>query len=600
MIRVADYIIERIYNEGVRSVFYVPGGQCVYLTDALRRKEDMHAVAVHHEQAAAMGALTYSLLSDNIGACLVTTGCAGTNTMTGLLHAWQDSIPCIFVSGQQNYDQTVHASGLPLRQVGVQEADIETIAKPITKYAVTIESENDVVYEIDKAIYYAREGRPGPVWIDVPLNIQNAMINVDKMIHFDASNKELIINSSDIQYVMEGLKKAKRPIVLAGHGIRCAYAIEELRAFINNNQLPVVFSRFSSDLMPFESEYNMGIVSGIAGASRYGNFAIQNSDFVLSIGCRLSIDTTGPDRESFAREAEICVVDIDKIEHSKKGVKIDRFIHGDAKSFLAELNKCRPLERKVDWMSTCNHWKDIFSEADPVLDSGTPIDAKYVIRKISGYMPEGSVVISDAGFTGAAVPANIKNRKCDRIIHSFAQGEMGYSLPGACGAAELTEKPIVSFTGDGSFMMNLQELQTVVRNRYNIKIIIISNNGYSGVRHGQQAHFRGKTIGTDSGNGVDFPDYGKIAEAFGINYCKIKTYAEIDTCLHRVFENDSPFVCEVITDPDQFDLHNALVTYGKRKYGFRPIEDQSPFIERDVFFEEMIIEPMETSYGTPV
>lgn len=207
MIRVADYIIERIYNEGVRSVFYVPGGQCVYLTDALRRKEDMHAVAVHHEQAAAMGALTYSLLSDNIGACLVTTGCAGTNTMTGLLHAWQDSIPCIFVSGQQNYDQTVHASGLPLRQVGVQEADIETIVKPITKYAVTIESENDVVYEIDKAIYNAREGRPGPVWIDVPLNIQNAMINVDKMIHFDASNKELIINSSDIQYVMEGLKK---------------------------------------------------------------------------------------------------------------------------------------------------------------------------------------------------------------------------------------------------------------------------------------------------------------------------------------------------------------------------------------------------------
>lgn len=601
MIRVADYIMQRIYQEGVKHLFYVPGGQCVYLTDALRRHQEIVGIAMHHEQSAAMAALTYSLYSENMGACLVTTGCAGTNTMTGLLHAWQDSIPCIFISGQQDYSQTIKESGLQLRQVGVQEADIETLAKPITKYAVTIEDERRIAYYLDKAFYLARQGRKGPVWLDIPLNIQNAMIDEETLEHFIPEDEEKIaLSQKNIQFVIDAISNAERPVILAGNGVRSAHAVQALRMFINKSKIPTVFSRFSCDMLPYDNCYNMGIVSGVAGASRYGNFAIQNSDLVISIGCRLSIDTTGPERQDFARAAKIIVIDIDEVEHQKKGVCIDKLIHADAKEFLEQLNQQKVKETNATWIAKCRHWKEIFKPDYSNIDYDKLIDAKYFMEKLSEEMPEGSVVISDAGFTGAAVPAATKNRENDRIIHSFAQGEMGYSLPGALGAATLTGKPVISYTGDGSFMMNLQELQTLVRNQFNVKIIIINNNGYSGVRHGQKAHFRGKSIGTDPSNGVDFPDYGKIAEAFGIRYDKINDYSEILQKIDSVFETEEPFILEVMCDPEQFDLHNALVMYGKRKFGFRPIEDQSPFIDRDVFFEEMIVEPLETSYGKPM
>ena len=215
-------------------------------------------------------------------------------------------------------------------------------------------------------------------------------------------------------------------------------------------------------------------------------------------------------------------------------------------------------------------------------------------------MPKGSVIVSDAGFTGSTATACCVFKESDGLIHSFAQGEMGFTIPGACGVAAATDKPVIAFEGDGSFMMNLQELQTIKRNSYNIKIVIINNNGYSGVRHGQKAHFRGKSIGTDPSNGVDFPDFGKIADAFGIGYVRVRQIDELEKSIDEVFAENAPYIIEIFTDPDQFDLHSALVMYGKRKVGFRPIEDQSPFIDRDVFFKEMIIEPHETSYGKPV
>ncbi len=601
MIRLADYVMQRILDEGVKHVYYVPGGQCLYLTDALRRNDEITAVAVHHEQSAAMAALTYSLLNENFGACLVTTGCSGTNTLTGLLHAWQDSIPCIFVSGQQNYEQTVTASGLPLRQVGIQEADITSIVKPMTKYAVTVGKAEDIVYHMEKAIYLAKEGRPGPVWIDLPMDVQNAMIDLAKLNTYSAPlTSETCSSEADIGYVADCIKNAKRPVVLAGHGIRSAHALDDFKRFIKESSLPAVFSRFSSDFLPWDDPCNMGIVSGASGASRYGNFAVQNADLVLSIGCRLSIDTTGPERDHFAREARMVVVDIDAVEHQKQGVKIDHFIHMDAGMFLKKMNAVKDIHAPQEWLDKCAHWKKIFTPSFYGTDDKVPMDAVYFMKRLSEIMPKGSVVLSDAGFTGASVPAATKIREGDRMIHSFAQGEMGYTLPGACGAAVLTDQPVVAYTGDGSFMMNIQELQTVVRNHFNIKIVIINNNGYSGVRHGQKAHFRGKSIGTDPGNGIDFPDFGKVASAFGLPYVRIDCPDKIEDSLKQVFAESGPYICEAVCDPEQIVLHNALVCYGKRKFGFRPIEDQSPFIDRETFFEEMIVAPMETSYGKPV
>ncbi len=600
MERIADYIMRRIVEEGVQDIFYVPGGQCVYLTDAVRRNHDLNGIAMHHEQSVAMAALSYALYNNNYGACLVTTGCAGTNTMTGVLHAWQDSIPCIFISGQQNYHQTVAASGLPLRQVGVQEADIAAIMQPITKYAVTVSRAEDIVYHMDKAIYLSKHGRKGPVWVDVPLNIQNTMITPENLHRFEPEQHEKDIDTDGMAYVLKALESAKRPIILAGNGIRSADAADDLRSFLDRYKIPAVTTRFSRDLFEYEYEYNFGVVSGLAGASRYANFAIQNSDLVISIGSRLSLDTTGSDVEKFAREAKIIVVDIDEIEHSKKGVRIDRFLHMDAKDFLKEMQKKTCVKTYNEWIEKCKHWKQVFPLYSEDEETKEKIDIKYFMEKMSQKMPENSIVISDAGFTGASTPASVQLQKGQRMLHSFAQGEMGYSLPGACGVAAACDDLVIAVSGDGSFMMNLQELQTVVRNQFHIKTVIINNNGYSGVRHGQKAHFRGKSIGTDPSNGVDFPEYKKIAEAFGMNYKQICTHEDIAPVLEELFADEKPCICEVYCDPEQFDLHNAMVMYGKRKIGFRPIEDQSPFIDRETFFAEMIVEPMEESYGRPI
>ena len=601
MVRLADYIMRRICEEGVRHIFYVPGGQCVYLTDAVRRNEELEGVAMHHEQSAAMAALSYSLYNEKFGACLVTTGCAGTNTATGVLHAWQDSIPCIFISGQQTLSQTTVASGLPLRQVGIQEADIVSIMNPITKYAVTIQDASEIAWHLDKAIYLAKTGRPGPVWIDVPLDIQNIMIDETNLKRYvpEEVEKSWKISEADVQELEQLFQNAKRPVILIGEGVRRAKAVEVLKEWNEACNIPVVFTRFAADMFSYDAPMNFGIV-GCAGASRYGNFVVQNSDLVLCIGSRLSIETTGPQREEFAREANIIVVDIDEVEHSKKGVQINHFIHCDAKLFLEQMKKANIKPAEQWWIDKCHHWKDIFKGYSQEAKNTNPIDTKYFIACLSEHMTRHGVILSDAGFTGVITPAACKLKEGQRSLVSFAQGEMGYVLPGAIGVAPISEEPVVAITGDGSFMMNLQELQTVVRNQYNIKIVIINNNGYSGVRHGQKAHFRGKSIGTDPSNGVDFPDYGKIAQAFGIDYNRIEKAEQIDEALEKVFQEAKPYICEVMCDPEQFDLHNGLVMYGKRKFGFRPIEDQSPFLERDVFFEEMIVEPMETSYGKPV
>lgn len=600
MIRVADYIMGRIYDEGVRHLFYVPGGQCVYLTDALRRKEGLEGISVHHEQAAAMAALTYSLYNENIGACLVTTGCAGTNTITGVLHAWQDSIPCIFISGQQSLDQTIAFSGLPLRQVGIQEADIVTIVSSITKYAVMIDDPEMIAYHLDRAIYEARNGRQGPVWLDVPLNIQNMMVDEKKLLRYTPEEADMPgLRDEDYQYVAQCFEKAERPVLLIGEGVRRAGGVDAFRRFVKNHEVPVVFTRFAADMLPFQDELNFGVV-GAGGASRNANFTIQNADMVLSIGCRLAIEVTGPEREQFAREAVMLVVDIDKVEHSKKGVHIDRFLHCDAKDFLVHLDNMELKPASQEWIDKCHHWKEIFRPYDENADEAEWIDIKFFLEKLSEKLPPGAVVLSDAGLTGAVTTGACHLKEGQRAIASLAQGEMGYVLPAAIGVGPICEGMVIAVSGDGSIMMNLQELQTVVRNGFNIKIVIMNNNGYSGVRHGQKAHFRGKSIGTDPSNGIDFPDYGKIAQAFGIAYCKINDVKEIDGGIQEMLANDGPFICEVICDPEQVDLHNGLVTYGKRKFGFRPIEDQSPFIDRETFFKEMIVKPLETSYGEPV
>lgn len=600
MQRVADYIMSRISEFGVKHLFYVPGGQCVFLTDALRRCEGLQGISMHHEQAVAMAALSYATMNESMGAGLVTTGCAGTNTMTGVLHAYQDSIPMLIVSGQQNYVNTVKGSGLPLRQVGIQEADIETIMKPVTKYAVTVAHAEEIAWHLDKALYLATHGRKGPVWIDVPLDVQNTMVDETSLIRYTPPVEKVNLQERDLKFMVDALNQATRPVLLVGNGVRSSGAKKLLLELAHRISCPVVLTPLAYDLLPYDDPCCFGIIGGAFGANRYANFTVQNADLVLAVGSRLSIPVTGPQREDFAREAVKIAVDVDAVEHAKRGVHLDRFVHADAGEALAALLASDLKTVSDTWMQKCRHWKEIF-EHDVTEDEQKPIDMLTFMIKLSTVAPDGTVYVSDAGFTGAASPSATRLKAHDRFVLTLSQGEMGYALPGACGIAAFDpQHPVVSYNGDGSFMMNLQELQTVVRNQFNIKIVITNNNGYSGVRHGQKAHFRGKTMGTDPSCGVTFPSYQKIAEAFGLSYRHVSKYSELDAAIAELFGSSGPCILEVDTDPEQYDFHNGLVTYGKRKFGFRPIEDQSPYLERGVFFEEMIVEPLETSSGKPV
>ncbi len=601
MIRVADYVIKRIYDEGAKHIFYVVGRQCFYLTDAIRRsqeKEEIVGIPMHHEQAASYAALSYSLYNDVFGACLVTTGCGGTNALTGVLHAWQDSIPMIVISGQQDYANTIKASGLKLRQMSVQEADIETIAASITKYIVTVDSADKIAYYLDKAIYLAKSGRPGPVWLDIPMDIQNSMVNEEQLERFIPNDEVLSPAKEDIEYIYDAIQNAERPVILAGHGIRTSHSCDELIRFSEKSNIPVVFTRYSNDIMDYYHKNNLGIVGNV-GASRYANFAIQNSDLVISLASRLYIETTG-NIDEFARAAKKIVVDIDELEHSKKGVAIDKFILADVKQVLNALNDYSYNKAYIEWREKCNHWKEMFKYSNEQSQEENMLDMKLVYQRISELAPDGTVYTCDAGLTGSTVDAQTKNRGNQRIITAYAQGEMGYALPAMCGLATQTDAPIVSYNGDGSVMMNLQELQTLKRNNFNAKVVIINNDGYSSIRHGQTQYFRGKTISCDESNGMTLPDYEKIAMAFGLDYIKMSNYTELDSCIEKMFSIEGPVLCEVMCDPYQCDLHNGLVMYGKRKFGFRPIEDQAPYIDRTVFFEEMIIDPLETSNGKPM
>lgn len=601
MIRVADYVISKVYEAGAHSIFYVVGRQCFYLTDAIRRsqeKGEINGVPVHHEQAASMAALSYSLYNDNFGACLVTTGCGGTNAMTGILHAWQDSIPMIIISGQQEYQNTVKASGLQLRQVGIQESDVESYARSMTKYAITIDNAEDIAYHLGKAIYLAKSGRPGPVWIDIPMDVQNSMINEENLKQFNAVDETICPTSEDIEFIISEINKAERPVILAGHGIRTSHSTKELVEFSRKSGIPVVFTRYANDIMDFYDPMNAGII-GASGCSRYGNFSVQNSDLVISLASKLGLETTG-NRTEFARAAKKIVIDIDKVEHSKKGICIDRFIFADVNLVLKKLLEVDYKKDFSKWVEKCNHWRDIFEYRADENPEDNMLDMKLVYQRISDKAPEGTVYVCDAGLTGSTVDMHTRNHGSQRILCSYSQGEMGYSLPGAIGVAPATKAPIVPYCGDGSIMMNLQEIQTVVRNNFNIKIVIINNNGYSSIRHGQTQYFRGKTISCDSTNGLTLPDFRKIADAFGLKYINIKNYKELDSKIDEMFSDNSPLICEIMCDPFQTDLHNGLVMYGKRKFGFRPIEDQAPYIDRDLFFKEMIVEPLETSRGTPV
>jgi len=595
-LRVADYIADFIYRQGVKEVFMVTGGGMMFLSDGVYCHPKLKAVFNHHEQASAMAAASYSKYRGNFGVAMVTTGCGGTNTITGVLGAWQDSTPCMFISGQSKKKETIYNSKLALRQFGVQEANIIEIVKSITKYAVVVDNPKEISYHLEKAFYLAKTGRPGPVWLDIPLDVQGSLIKNKELIHFDCKDYnpsyKYFPSSKEIKSLRNYFSKSSRPVVICGQGVRLSKCIVEFKKFIQDNHIPVVATRLGIDILPWDHPLYIGKIGN--KGDRAGNFALQNSDLVISLGSRLSVSSTGHEYNTFAREAKKIVVDIDPVEHKKNTVKIDLFINSDIGNFLKSLKRFAAKDTS-EWVKKCRGWKSAWPVCLPQYkEDRKGINLYYFMDRLSRNLKKNSIVVSDAGSVAYAIPQCLRLKTGQRYITSSAQGEMGYAIPGTIGICFASNRhEIIGVTGDGSFQMNLQELQTIVQYKLPIKIFILNNNGYLSIRATQSKFFNGRLIGTDKNCGISFPKAKKIAWAYGIKYYYARRSARLDDVINKVLKEDGPVICEVICQKDQEVV--PTVSSMRREDGTmvsKPLEDMYPFLDRKTFFSEMIVKPI--------
>jgi acetolactate synthase-1/2/3 large subunit len=593
--RVSDVIVDFLVGKGVTDAFMVSGGGSMFLTDALASCHAIRKVCCHHEQAAAMAAVGYAKYK-GYAACFVTTGCGGTNTITGILNAWQDSTPLMFVSGQVKTAEMLANKDVPLRQMGIQEANITEIVKSITKYAKTVQSADLVLYELEKAYDKSVSGRPGPVLLDVPIDIQQAFVETDDLRHWRVtSDSREMLTDEEIGAITEKLSRAKRPLVLGGHGIRLAGCTEEFASFLEASNLPAVFARLGIDCLPTEHPLNCGRI-GTFG-TRAGNFAVQNADFILVLGSRLSVCTTGYAYNLFAREAEIYVVDIDPNEHKKQTVRVDRLFIGNVKDLLGKLPKIE--NPNLDsWGALCQRWKGMFPVVtEDRLDDSNGISMYAFMDELSKQVSEDAAVVTDAGSAYYVVAQGIRfSHKAQRFVTSGAQAEMGFAVPGGIGVCIARgNMDTIVVTGDGSFQMNIQELQTIVHNSLKTKLFVWNNDGYLSIRETQERVFQKRFLGVDSASGVSFPELEKIAGAYGLKYVRTRNLAELKAELPRILRYDGPVLCEVMCIRDE----RLLKTVGSKKLEdgqviSLPLEDMSPFLPRDLFYAEMIAKPIHT------
>lgn len=594
MIRVADYIMQRLSQEGVNHLFHVTGRGSLFLSDALAKHAGLNAVSLHHEQSCAYAALSYTEQSEAIGVCLVSTGCASTNAITGVLCAWQDGVPCIFISGQNVLKETSSYTGIALRTYGQQEADIVSMVSPITKFACMITKPTEIVEVLEHALHVARTGRKGPVWIDIPLDLQSALIDPKSisMPELSSYTPQTVPKEQAIEKVANELVTAKRPVVLIGRGVRSAGAESKLRTFIDRWQIPLTYTASAPDSYGSANQLSIGSVGAMA-CSRAGNFTIANADYVLVLGSRLTPLTTGNDFCKFAREARITVVDIDPVEHSKESIRIDHFVESDLKYFLDKLSQCEPKQTCADWVKKCKHWKGLFKGVEPDFRSKDEVDLYQLADQLSEILPPKSTIVTDSGLAEVILPSNMRFADGIKCIHPASQGAMGFALPAAIGAQHASDSLVLTVTGDGSIMMNIQELESISFQRLPVKIVVINNNVYSIIRRRQRDLFRKRTIGTDPDNGVSCPDFSKVAKCFGIKYFKIENLSQLKDGLLNMINHDGPMLCEVMGRLDQSYIEVGHARSVDKRFVRRPLEDQEPFLPRDLFLQEMVIEPID-------
>lgn len=593
MERVADYVIRTIAAAGGSHIFMVTGRGILQLTDAVAKNAEVCGVSTLHEQGASYAAMSYAKATDGIGVCLISTGCAAANAVTGCLCAYQDNLPVIFLSGNHSLAETTRYTKVPIRTYGSQETDIISIVEPITKYAVMLANPEDTAYEVQKALHMAQDGRRGPVWIDIPLDIQNMRIEPDGLRQFVPSEGSGESVSESIQIVAEELQDAKRPVLLIGGGCRgCDAVIERLA---ENCQIPVVYTFSACDIYGSGNRFSIGAI-GSLGAPRAGNFTLQNADYILAVGSKLCSQSIGGFPEKIAREAKVTVVDIDKVEHTKAGIHIDRLICANAADFITELEKRLVKLETQDWMKKCLHWKEVFAitrEDFIAPDENGHIDLYMFANRLCDKLNDDTTVITDAGLEELIIPSTVPYKGRQRCLFPAAQGAMGYAVAAVIGAWFGGCKDILAVIGDGSVMMNIQELQLLQYHKIPAKICVMNNNMYAVIRSRQRDLFRTRTIGNDESDGVPTPDFRKLAEAFGLQYQCIRNQDELEQGLNKLMAEDQPVLCEILCKEEQKYFHTSFRKGVNGTLVRPPIEDQSPFMDRELFLSEMVVSPVD-------
>ncbi|MBQ8817591.1 MAG: thiamine pyrophosphate-binding protein [Clostridia bacterium] len=602
-IRLADYVADFLVENGITDCFTVTGGGAMHLNDALGHKNGLRSIYNHHEQACSIAAEAYARINNKIAAVCVTTGPGGTNAITGVIGGWLDSVPMLIISGQVRYDTSKRGMGLGIRAGGDQEFDITEAVACMTKYCEMIEDPKRIRYALEKALYLATTGRPGPCWIDIPVNFQGCLIETDELISFDPAAEENDqapkVDVATVDAVIEKIKNAERPVLYAGNGVRLAGGFEVFERVVRKLNIPVVTGWDNIDMMADDDALYVGR-GGIMG-DRAGNFAVQNSDLVLAVGNRLSIRQVGYNWQTWAREAFVIMVDVDAEELKKPTLHVEMPIHADAKDFLTVLEQRLGdgvLFAENGWQEDCRGWKKNYPVVLPKHYEWKGLANPYAfVKKLSDRLPEGYTTVVGNGTACVVGSHGYTIKKGQRFIINSAVASMGYDLPAAVGVCvSLDKQEIVCLTGDGSIQMNLQELQTILTNKLPIKICVINNDGYHSIRQTQTNLFGNHTkvgIGPES-NDLSFPSLEKLAWAYGYPYASCKSNDEIDAALDKAFSTEGAFIVEAFVDPTQFfEPKSSTKRLPDGTLVSPPLEDLAPFLDREELKSIMKIPMME-------
>ena len=588
---VAKYIADFLVDNNITHNFTVTGGGAMFLNDAFGHHPNIINTYHHHEQAAAIAAEGYARLNNTPACVCVTTGPGGTNALTGVLGAWLDSIPMIVISGQVTFITTIASTDVPLRQLGDQEYNIVDSVKPMTKYAHMITEPEEIRFHLEKMLYLAIKGRPGPVWLDVPHNVQSATIETENLIGFTLDEdvkavEEPIYNQDIINAIIEKIKSSKRPVIYAGNGIRLSGAYDKFLKLVDKLNLPVVTSWDAHDLM-WDSHPCFAGRPGTVG-TRGGNFVVENSDLLLVLGCRLNIRQISYNYKDFAKNAYKIMVDIDEGELKKPTLNIDMPICADVKDVIDSLLKTEyeTTEDKNKWLHWAHDMGNKYPAALPeYYEKSKPMNPYAFMEKFFRLLDDDEIVVCGNGSAAVISFQAGKFKQGQRLITNSGCASMGYGFPAAIGCSmSANPKRVICIDGDGSFQMNLQELQTVVYNKLNLKILYINNNGYHSIRQTQTNLFKPPLVGVCDGNGLSFPDIGKIAKAYGIDFFRIDDLNNADEVSKEFLASNSAALCEVLVDTAQnFEPKLSSKRLPDGSIVSPPIDDMYPFLSREEY-----------------